>query len=293
MMNKTVYFLIGLFMTFLFQSCGKDSSENKGPDALFSYTVKGLEIEFKNESKNADSYEWDFGDGTTSNEENPSHTYPEKGKYVPTLTAHNSFGEMEASTVIRLSKESAIKLDDETLSDWDEITENIVLGEGDAGVFNVVKYDFDGGFIYIYIDQDAQDPATDEGDGFPYDFYIDVDNDESTGFLSDDMPDGGYDVLLEGNIFDWFTIIPFEGEDQESFDDGFINDDDFEGYELGAIEEENGNLKFEMAIDRSKIPGLASSKGIKIHIQAMTAGWDEAGNSPEPGAPSFFLDLSD
>jgi len=38
------------------------------------------------------TYTWDFGDGTTSSEENPTHTYTTPGNYTVTLTATNDCG---------------------------------------------------------------------------------------------------------------------------------------------------------------------------------------------------------
>lgn len=38
------------------------------------------------------SYLWDFGDGTTSSEQNPEHTYAENGSYLVTLTATSASG---------------------------------------------------------------------------------------------------------------------------------------------------------------------------------------------------------
>ncbi|WP_439697099.1 gliding motility-associated C-terminal domain-containing protein [Mucilaginibacter sp. AW1-7] len=49
-----------------------------------------LAIQFKNRSVNADSYLWDFGDGTTSTESEPGHTYNNKGEYTVKLTATKS-----------------------------------------------------------------------------------------------------------------------------------------------------------------------------------------------------------
>ena len=46
-----------------------------------------------NSSFNADSYLWDFGDGTTSNTPNPQHVYFESGNYTIRLTATNECGE--------------------------------------------------------------------------------------------------------------------------------------------------------------------------------------------------------
>ncbi len=45
------------------------------------------EVNFNNTSFNGITYTWDFGDGTTSTEENPTHIYTEAGIYTITLTA--------------------------------------------------------------------------------------------------------------------------------------------------------------------------------------------------------------
>jgi len=44
-------------------------------------------IQVENKSVNAESYLWDFGDGTTSTELNPEHNYSLSGRYVVTLSA--------------------------------------------------------------------------------------------------------------------------------------------------------------------------------------------------------------
>lgn len=56
------------------------------PSANFSYTNNGGgQINFTNNSVNATTYLWDFGDGTTSIESNPSHTYVTTGSFTVTL----------------------------------------------------------------------------------------------------------------------------------------------------------------------------------------------------------------
>jgi len=55
-------------------------------EAAFSYEDNGLEVSFTDESPEATSWEWDFGDGNTSNEQNPVHLYDEMGTYTVTLT---------------------------------------------------------------------------------------------------------------------------------------------------------------------------------------------------------------
>lgn len=59
------------------------------PTAEFSYSSNALTVNFTNTSANASTYLWDFGDGNTSNENNPTHTYSIAGAYVVVLTAFN------------------------------------------------------------------------------------------------------------------------------------------------------------------------------------------------------------
>ena len=62
------------------------------PDCHASFThtePASLTINFVDNSQPADeitSWLWDFGDGTTSTEQNPEHTFPENGQYAVTLT---------------------------------------------------------------------------------------------------------------------------------------------------------------------------------------------------------------
>lgn len=77
------------------------------PLAKFSATpIKGaapLQVRFKNESSGEIvAYEWDFGDGQTSTEKDPVHTYRLEGtaqkKFTPTLTVKNRAGDTSKNT---------------------------------------------------------------------------------------------------------------------------------------------------------------------------------------------------
>ncbi|AKB30295.1 cell surface protein [Methanosarcina siciliae T4/M] len=52
-----------------------------------------LTVSFKDGSFNANKFLWDFGDGNTSTEVNPVHTYTAAGSYTVTLTVENNHGE--------------------------------------------------------------------------------------------------------------------------------------------------------------------------------------------------------
>lgn len=63
------------------------------PSVDFEAVIDGLQVTLTNLSSNADTYNWDFGDGNTSSEVNPVHTYTESGNYSITLTASNDCGD--------------------------------------------------------------------------------------------------------------------------------------------------------------------------------------------------------
>lgn len=67
------------------------------PSAAFSAPVTTackppLTVNFNNSTSGAVSYEWNFGDGNTSTQRNPVHTYTAMGSYTVTLTATNANG---------------------------------------------------------------------------------------------------------------------------------------------------------------------------------------------------------
>ena len=61
------------------------------------------EVQFTDSSTGADNVLWDFGDGNTSTERNPTHTYEENGEYVVTFTGFNDFGEASIQQTITVS----------------------------------------------------------------------------------------------------------------------------------------------------------------------------------------------
>ncbi len=71
-------------------------AENFPPTAGFNWSPSGLVIDFTDESTDADgtvgSWSWDFGDGNTSTQQNPSHTYASEGSYNVTLTVTDDDG---------------------------------------------------------------------------------------------------------------------------------------------------------------------------------------------------------
>jgi plastocyanin len=79
-----------------------------GPIAGFSFTPAhpqpGEEVRFSDESTGEPtSWLWEFGDGQTSQEENPSHTFTTPGRKTVTLVVSNASGSDSAVKEVRIS----------------------------------------------------------------------------------------------------------------------------------------------------------------------------------------------
>jgi predicted outer membrane repeat protein len=62
------------------------------PLAAFGNAINGLTATFVNNSQNATAFFWDFGDGQSSTQVNPVHTFPDTGSYDVTLAVANDCG---------------------------------------------------------------------------------------------------------------------------------------------------------------------------------------------------------
>ncbi|RYE21293.1 MAG: PKD domain-containing protein, partial [Sphingobacteriaceae bacterium] len=171
-MKKIQYIILYSFLMLAISisSCKKNNDVDT-KDVDFSVNANGYLVTYTNATTDAKSYKWDFGDGTTSTDVSPSHTYKTKGKFVVTLYATLTSGNViQGSTIVNVSKTSPIKLDDNTLADWDTITHTVVLPGPKAGVFQKAKFDYDSQNIYIYLEFKGSVAV-----GNIFDFYLDTD----------------------------------------------------------------------------------------------------------------------
>ncbi len=76
------------------------------PPACSPYT-----IQFENTSQHATSYFWDFGDGTSSSEMNPEHTYYRGGTFVVRLTAIGPGGQDKYQQMVEVYQSPTAMLD--------------------------------------------------------------------------------------------------------------------------------------------------------------------------------------
>jgi hypothetical protein len=89
---------ISFISIFLLFGCGKEGVNPVASFTISKSTVEvGETVSFSNMSENSTEYSWDFGDGNTSDEVNPTNTYEEIGTYTVTLTAYEN-GNSNSST---------------------------------------------------------------------------------------------------------------------------------------------------------------------------------------------------
>jgi len=96
-MKKSIYFLLFAAFSLFLTSCDEDIN----PDFAYDIQEKTVTFENKTEGK-AESYTWSFGDGNTSSDENPTHTYEKGGDYLVSLIAQSASGAKEKTKTISI-----------------------------------------------------------------------------------------------------------------------------------------------------------------------------------------------
>jgi PKD repeat protein len=118
-------------------------------DASFTQTNGSFTVQFLNNSTNASSYSWDFGDGTTSTSTNPSHIFATGGDFTVVLTATN--GDCSNTFTINLTSVSVSEnVAFEDLMVFPNPTENelnIQFSSFDSGMMNATIFNVAGQIV--------------------------------------------------------------------------------------------------------------------------------------------------
>ncbi|MBX2951595.1 MAG: PQQ-binding-like beta-propeller repeat protein [Leadbetterella sp.] len=93
-----------LFFLVLVSACSENEPDVNPPVAKFSFEAgeKGV-VKFTSTSEFAEEHTWEFGNGKTSAEKHPTHTFEKNGEYRVTLTAKNRHGSHAASETLIIS----------------------------------------------------------------------------------------------------------------------------------------------------------------------------------------------
>jgi PKD repeat protein len=151
--NLTAILLICLAGCFLGSCTGNKSVKNK-LTVDFSVDKRpaniGDTIKFTNNSTNFTGIQWDFGDGVTSSDINPVHSYSSSGTFYPTLKVSNSKESAETNLKIDIVPENRISISDTIIITGKEISIGLTgrgpvmwkIGENVLKVADFVNYTF-------------------------------------------------------------------------------------------------------------------------------------------------------
>jgi len=267
-MKNYVKFILPLFLV----AVALNSCKDDPPKADFIYDIDVLTVTFENLSERATSYEWNFGDGNTSTEENPVHVYTDGGTFTVSLKAKGEGGTDTYEEDITLTKPAAII--DGIFTDWAEYT--AIYSDPDAanGTLLEFKMTWDAAFLYFYVKGNANT-------GPILQIYVDKDNDGATGWDywgAYDTP--GLDYLMEYVVEDFgettvsHTLFGATTEDWPwTIEIATSAVAATSGYVNGT-----GTRTVEFTMARSLMPDLATT--IRVSVSNSDAEWGEAGSLP-------------
>jgi len=176
---------------------------NDDPIASFEYFDDLFEVDFTNTTVEGTTFLWDFGDGNTSNEANPTHTYEAEGTYEVTLTAANICGETSTtqSIMINALPTAAFNASSTTIG-----CGPLTVEFNDASSSNVTAWNwtFEGGDPATSTEENPTVVYTTEG---IYSVQLEVTSAAGTDFVVIDdfvevfgTPTAEIDFALEGNL---------------------------------------------------------------------------------------------
>ncbi|MCG9910582.1 MAG: PKD domain-containing protein [Flavobacteriales bacterium] len=108
---------------------------------------EGQEIQFTVNAQHADTYSWNFGDGMTSSDVNPLHTYNTAGTYEVVLTASNSTNTCSAVSTLSVTVSEAA-----TSSVEEAEKENVKMWNVDNQVFITFAVPMEGKTTFTLYD---------------------------------------------------------------------------------------------------------------------------------------------
>lgn len=96
-LRNLAFFILAVW---ILPSCTKENDRPEFPiSATIFYSVKNKQVAFTALTHSAVSWQWDFGDGKTSSEQNPVHVYAAGGYYKAKLVATDANGNNATSEV--------------------------------------------------------------------------------------------------------------------------------------------------------------------------------------------------
>ncbi|MEE9440037.1 MAG: PKD domain-containing protein [Saprospiraceae bacterium] len=170
----------------------------QSPEANFSYAINGTEVSFFNFSSSATFYEWDFGDGQTSNLSDPVHDFLDDGVYTVILTASNDCSSVTNEQIIVIANAPTASFSND-ISSGCATLEVQFTSTSSSNVENY-QWTFEGGTPNT---STMQNPQVSYDDGGNYDVTLMVSN--SVG--DDEVLSTDYIIVLDDPISDYTFVV--------------------------------------------------------------------------------------
>ncbi|MEO1410224.1 MAG: PKD domain-containing protein, partial [Bacteroidota bacterium] len=175
------------------------------PSVGFSSSVNGTMVDFTNNSTNATTFNWDFGDGNGSTDANPTHTYAMDGVYTVTLTATNNCGPVTTTETVTIVTAPTADFSADNVSGCAPL----VVQFNNLSSLNATDYawSFPGGDPATSTDQA---PVVTYNTAGTYDVMLTVSNAAGSDMVSlsnyitvDDVPSIGFSSSVNGTSVDF------------------------------------------------------------------------------------------
>ena len=148
------------------------------PQANFTFIASAIQVDFEQTALNANQFSWNFGDGGTSNEADPSHTFPGEGTYPVRLIASDG---CSSDTISQSVSVITAGYDEPENQTWrifpNPATKEVMIQAAEMTKFNITVYASNGQIVKAF---------DEEGQLIKLDFS--------------DLPTGVYQILCSSGI---------------------------------------------------------------------------------------------
>jgi PKD repeat protein len=287
-MNRSLYiYFFALLITGVFAGCTKEKAARL--NAVYLFTVDGLQASFQNYSENGTGYSWDFGDNSPSTaDKHPSHVYSKAGTYPVKLTVKGANGQTDSFEDKVTIYGPSIRVDG-NFTDWRDIPyldDNIVHADG---IIKKMKVWGDRDKMSVYIEGNSTLTSAKI-----IELFVNADNNHQTGWAAGwySNTGSGIELVLSG---DYVGQASDPWAARYAGDGGWTQPVEIPGYsgqsKFSDIKPVDNGMAFEFSISKLLLekslrqPPLKSA--VTFNIFLYDAGWGTIGSAPKIWSPQL------
>lgn len=195
------------------------------PVSAFTYDVKGKSVSFTQNSQYARALTWDFGDGNTSQDISPVHTYAIEGSYAVSLEVENICQSAIYSDTIQIASDMPVP--DFSASSIELCQNGSVLFRNQSINASEYQWEFEGG---IPASSEEENPIIAYMDPGTFSVKLVATNDDgSVELIEEDLiivnpePVVDFDFSVEGSAVEFTNKSQHLQSAQWSFGDGMVS----------------------------------------------------------------------